>query len=226
MGAQELVTDNTSNPMAAHMDPTVTSNVNPAAAFFAGEEHVPASSGEEEHSCKGTPWSTHKAVAVEDEYDRDRACNDMLNTGVMAALIGGFAMNNISGKAGAKVKNESSDMLVYFLNVLSVHMCTCSALMGAFLYRKARLQIRFRFSFGCWFKVRVSGCQGARVPGCQGEDERQGERQGEDEGERERQGLDEGLDEGERQDKRQAEGGVRVRGEGEGAFLNRNERPW
>jgi len=71
---------------------------------------------------------------VETRLDRDRLCNDILNTGVMASLIGGFAMGNLGGK---KVEDKALPLIIYCLNVVCVHACTCSALMGAFLYNKA-----------------------------------------------------------------------------------------
>jgi len=67
------------------------------------------------------------------ELDRDRMSNELMNLGVMAALIGGFAMGALGDD---DVQNESVAMGVYFLRVLAVHACTCSALIGAFLYQK------------------------------------------------------------------------------------------
>jgi hypothetical protein len=68
--------------------------------------------------------------------DRERLTNDLLNTAVMAALIGGFALSNITAP------NEeddgdwwlSADIWVYLLYLMAVHACTCSALISAFLY--------------------------------------------------------------------------------------------
>eukprot|EP01051_Picozoa_sp_SAG22_P016066 SAG22_NODE_2199_length_2847_cov_1.666667_1_plen_169_part_00 len=58
----------------------------------------------------------------------------MLNTGVTAALVGGFALGNIQG--GPLEEDLFLDVAVYLANVVAVHACTCSSLMSAFLYRK------------------------------------------------------------------------------------------
>lgn len=71
------------------------------------------------------------------ELDRERLCNDLVNTGVMAALIGGFAFSKIDRKEIGKVENNHMELLVYVANVFAVHACTCSCLMSAFLYTKA-----------------------------------------------------------------------------------------
>ena len=66
------------------------------------------------------------------EPDRERLCCDILNTAVMAALIGGFALTNmtISG-------TTTLEMVVYTMSCFAVHACTCSALTSALLYRTA-----------------------------------------------------------------------------------------
>ena len=66
------------------------------------------------------------------EIDRERLCCDVLNTAVMAALVGGFALGNmtISG-------DTTMEMIVYTLSCFAVHACTCSALTSALLYRVA-----------------------------------------------------------------------------------------
>jgi len=58
--------------------------------------------------------------------DRERLSNDVLNTGVAAALIGGFALGNL---------DLSHSTMVYVLSAIAVHGCTCSCLTSAFLYR-------------------------------------------------------------------------------------------
>jgi len=78
------------------------------------------------------------------KLDRERLCNDLVNTGVTAALVGGFALGNLQN-LGTKLQPDGSpasdqrnaQIAVYMLSVLSVHLCTCSALMSAFLYQKA-----------------------------------------------------------------------------------------
>jgi hypothetical protein len=63
--------------------------------------------------------------------DHAHLLNDILNTSVMAALIGGFALNSMNvGDAG-----ETLDYAAYVLTCIAVHACTCSAITSAFLYR-------------------------------------------------------------------------------------------
>ena len=67
--------------------------------------------------------------------DRDRVLNDLLNTGVTAALVGGFALSNIQGM----VVEEDNALLqaAYLLSFVGVHACTCACLTSAMLYREA-----------------------------------------------------------------------------------------
>ena len=58
--------------------------------------------------------------------DRERLCNDALNTGVAATLIGGFALGNMDISYG---------VAIYILSSIAVHACTCSCLTSAFIYR-------------------------------------------------------------------------------------------
>ena len=71
--------------------------------------------------------------------DRERLSNDQLNTGVTAALIGGFALSNLQSGGLADASDTSAlgtlGVVVYVLSCLSVHACTCSALTSALLYR-------------------------------------------------------------------------------------------
>ena len=62
---------------------------------------------------------------------RERLTNDVLNTSVMSALIGGFALENMS------IPDERTpfDVPIYLLATIAVHACTCSALTSAFIYR-------------------------------------------------------------------------------------------
>ena len=64
--------------------------------------------------------------------DFDRYRDDMLNTGVIAALLGGFALTN-----SWEMDNSGSllDTTTYVLAIIAVHSCTCSVLSSAFLYR-------------------------------------------------------------------------------------------
>lgn len=61
--------------------------------------------------------------------DRERICNDLLNTSVMSALVGGFALGSLSAPGTRTVEKY-----IYMLAYTSVHACTCSALTSAFLY--------------------------------------------------------------------------------------------
>ncbi len=64
--------------------------------------------------------------------DFDRYRDDMLNTGVIASLLGGFALTN-----SWEMDNSGSllDTSTYVLAIIAVHSCTCSVLSSAFLYR-------------------------------------------------------------------------------------------
>ena len=60
--------------------------------------------------------------------------NDVTNTGVMAALVGGFALSCV--QAGHyDHANSNVDNISYLLLIFAVHACTCSALTSALLYR-------------------------------------------------------------------------------------------
>ena len=65
------------------------------------------------------------------DYDKYR--DDQMNTGVIAALLGGFALTN-SWEMELR-PNSAVDSVMYVLAILAVHACTCSALTSAFLYR-------------------------------------------------------------------------------------------
>ena len=58
--------------------------------------------------------------------DRERLENDVNNVGVMAALLGGFALNSLDEKLGT---------FIYILAVIAVHACTCACLAAALIYR-------------------------------------------------------------------------------------------
>jgi len=61
--------------------------------------------------------------------------NDIMNTGITAALVGGFALGNIQD--ADRVSSQWMDVAVYMLSFLAVHACTCSCLTSAMLYRAA-----------------------------------------------------------------------------------------
>eukprot|EP01043_Picozoa_sp_COSAG02_P089964 COSAG02_NODE_26877_length_622_cov_0.609943_2_plen_102_part_01 len=64
--------------------------------------------------------------------DRERLLNDILNTGVMGALIGGFALSNIQQTYDMGIP---LDVGIYMCSFVAVHACTCSAVCAALLYR-------------------------------------------------------------------------------------------
>ena len=92
--------------------------------------------------------------------DRERTLNDITNTGVTAALIGGarvrgwagaqqlshptsvpisgFALSNLHSIGEDDIEdNDALIVAVYMLSVVAVHACTCSCLTSAMVYRKA-----------------------------------------------------------------------------------------
>merc|ERR1711881_299375 len=72
-----------------------------------------------------------KRLSIVAAPDRERISNDVLNTSVMAALVGGFALGNLS----APSSESSFDVAIYMTSFIAVHACTCSALTSAFVYR-------------------------------------------------------------------------------------------
>ena len=56
---------------------------------------------------------------VGEVIDRDRLCCDILNTSVMAALVGGFALGNMQPMGASFLEN-----LIYTMSCFSVHACT------------------------------------------------------------------------------------------------------
>eukprot|EP01052_Picozoa_sp_SAG31_P029243 SAG31_NODE_2891_length_4944_cov_2.014035_2_plen_139_part_00 len=67
---------------------------------------------------------------------REQLCNDIVNTGVMAALIGGFALSSLQQDFDM---SQGIDVAIYMFSVIGVHACTCSAITSAVLYREANL---------------------------------------------------------------------------------------
>ena len=68
------------------------------------------------------------------EIDRERLLNDIANTGVMGALIGGFALSNVQMEYDMAVGLE---VAIYLCSFVTVHACTCSAVTAALLFRVA-----------------------------------------------------------------------------------------
>ena len=66
-----------------------------------------------------------------DDLSKDQLLNDVTNTGVAAALIGGFALGNLH----SDVSEEPMEITIYMLSFIAVHACTCSCLTSCLLYR-------------------------------------------------------------------------------------------
>jgi len=66
--------------------------------------------------------------------DRERLCNDLTNTSVISALVGGFALSSLQMFSEHHNK-PNLDLTIYILTVFSVHACTCATLTSAILYR-------------------------------------------------------------------------------------------
>lgn len=79
--------------------------------------------------------SNDKGYGMKAPPDRERILNDVANTGVMAALIGGFAFTNLED--GVDEAHGWVGWAVYLSSSAAVHACTCSALTSALLYREA-----------------------------------------------------------------------------------------
>ena len=89
-------------------------------------------------------WAIHEVVEDSKEedpnasgkvvIDRERLCCDILNTAVMGALVGGFALSNMQSTGEGILEN-----CIYLCSCLAVHACTCSCLTSALLYRVAVL---------------------------------------------------------------------------------------
>ena len=77
--------------------------------------------------------------AMQGKYDKLR--DDQMNTGIIAALVGGFALAN-----SWEINLEGGMMMIiaYSLSIMAVQTCTCAALVSAFLYRNLTMQPTFR----------------------------------------------------------------------------------
>ena len=65
--------------------------------------------------------------------DRERLSNDLMNTGVTAALVGGFALSNL--QMGFHDIDSAFSIVIYGLAYFAVHATTCAALSSALIYR-------------------------------------------------------------------------------------------
>ena len=79
---------------------------------------------------EGRETSTRMKPPFAMDYDKYR--DDQMNTGVIAALLGGFALTNAWEM---ETSGTIIDTVMYVLAIVAVHSCTCSALTSAFIYR-------------------------------------------------------------------------------------------
>jgi hypothetical protein len=70
----------------------------------------------------------------EPAVNRERLLNDILNTGVNGALIGGFALGNMQMEYDT---DKSLDVAIYMTSFIGVHACTCACVTSSLLYRVA-----------------------------------------------------------------------------------------
>lgn len=77
------------------------------------------------------------------KHTKESVLNDVTNTGVMAALIGGFALSAVQSNTTDWEADyvATIDTIIYLLTIFSVHSCTCSALTSALLYRTVNTQV-------------------------------------------------------------------------------------
>ena len=97
-----------------------------------------ASEEEEENASEEEKEQQQLIIEIETKYERYR--DDQMNTGIIAALVGGFALTNswemnIYENEGENNFVSNIELSSYTLAILAVHGCTCSALVSAFLYR-------------------------------------------------------------------------------------------
>jgi hypothetical protein len=74
---------------------------------------------------------------AEASEEKSKLMNDVMNTGISAALIGGFALGNI--QHDDRISGKWMDVTFYMLSFIAVHACTCSCLTSAMMYRGANL---------------------------------------------------------------------------------------
>lgn len=54
------------------------------------------------------------------EHDKEKICHDVLNTSVMAAIIGGFALSNLQSFEDPDYKNNIFDLIIYLFSNVAV----------------------------------------------------------------------------------------------------------
>ena len=103
----------------------------------ASEEEEEVENASEEEKEQQQQQQQQLIIDIETKYERYR--DDQMNTGIIAALVGGFALTNswemniYENENNLDVSNI--ELSSYTLAILAVHGCTCSALVSAFLYR-------------------------------------------------------------------------------------------
>ena len=85
---------------------------------------------------KQLAWGEEKKETMGEipKINREKMLNDLVNTGVMAALIGGFALSNLQKDYDV---HNGWDVSIYMTSLIAIHLCTCSCLTSALLYRSA-----------------------------------------------------------------------------------------
>ena len=79
---------------------------------------------------EGNETSTTMKPPFAMDYEKHR--DDQRNTGVIAALLGGFALSN---SWNIEIDGTIIGTVMYVLSIVAVHTCTCSALTSAFLFQ-------------------------------------------------------------------------------------------
>lgn len=90
-----------------------------------------------DESQPGEPQLEMKESSKPEEMvlDRDRLMNDFTNTGVMAALVGGFALGEFAEDRGDDLIAGIRTVLMF----IAVHACTYAAICSALFYRAVNL---------------------------------------------------------------------------------------
>ena len=85
--------------------------------------------------------TTQRAPKGRQPLDRAWVLNELSNTGVMSSLIGGFALGSMQASQVEYDFSEAliSELVAYLFSIFAVHVCTCSALTSAILYREVNL---------------------------------------------------------------------------------------
>jgi hypothetical protein len=108
---------------------------------------APAGASGAPEAGEGKEGQVYDFKQFEEVVDRERLLNDLTNTGVIAALLGGFALSCLSidlEPYGAHTKSSDTTLAVigtiyWMVAFLAAHVCTLSAASSALLYRKINL---------------------------------------------------------------------------------------